>query len=97
MPPELTRWADQSRCTPRRGLATFSRAIPRWLRITRLVLQAVERPITIRYSATHRGSRKYIGAGPRRGLIMVVVADINLGLVKTAYLARRASGDIEWS
>lgn len=63
-----------------------------------LVESAITRPHTIRHSAADPDCRLFFGRGPRGGVMMMVVADITLGLVKTAHLARRPSGgDTEWS
>jgi hypothetical protein len=58
---------------------------------------AIENPDEIRVSQQDRACRLYFGAGPRRGVRIIVVVDIRLGIVKTAHLARRLSGgDVEW-
>ncbi len=63
-----------------------------------LVERAVMAPAQIRFSRSDRACRCYYGQGPRRGLMICVVADVERGIVKTAYLSRRiAGGDLEWS
>lgn len=63
-----------------------------------LVRTAVQSPTEIRLSRSDSDSRLYFGPGPRSGVIMMVVADIVLGVVKTAHLAKRVTGgEIEWS
>ncbi len=61
-----------------------------------LVEQAIVKPDAIHRSSSDDHCRKYVAAGPRVTVIMVVIADVAEGLVKTAYLARRASGSTEW-
>jgi len=63
-----------------------------------LVLEAVRRPGRVCASRSGRSVRLYVGAGPRPTVTMVVAADIELGLVKTAYLARpgKVNGANEW-
>ncbi len=60
------------------------------------VEKAIVKPEAIRLSRGDRNCRKYIAAGLRATVIMVVIVDVIEGIVKTAYLARRASGSIEW-
>ena len=63
-----------------------------------LVERALREPLAIRLSASDPSARLFFGLGPRKDLMMLVVADIELGIVKTAHLARRFSGgDTEWS
>jgi hypothetical protein len=62
------------------------------------VENAVGKPAEIRFSRIDPDCRIYYGAGPRAGLMIAVVADVQQGLVKTAYLARKmAAGVVEWS
>jgi hypothetical protein len=64
----------------------------------RLVEWAVESPDEIRHSGSGPDCRIYYGPGPRPTVIMMVVADVALGIVKTAHLARKATGGaVEWS
>lgn len=63
-----------------------------------LAESAVRAANEIRFSRSDADCRLYYGSGPRPGLQMVVVADVLVGVVKTAYLSRRVSGgDIEWT
>jgi hypothetical protein len=62
------------------------------------VEEAVLDPDEIRMSLSDTDCRIYYGRGPRVGVKMMVVADVVVGIVKTAHLARRiAGGDVEWS
>jgi hypothetical protein len=62
------------------------------------VIDTIRRPDEIRYSRSSTTARLYFAAGPRPTVIMVVVVDIQLMLVKTAYLARagKVTGAVEW-
>ncbi|MHC4126916.1 MAG: hypothetical protein ACYTE6_09850 [Planctomycetota bacterium] len=63
----------------------------------RRVEAAIESPQQIRLSRLDIACRLYFGAGPRKGVRIMVVADVRLGVVKTAHLARRLSGgEVEW-
>ena len=63
-----------------------------------LVEQAIRSPDQIRLSNSDLDCRLYYGPGPRDGVIIMVVADVLLGIVKTAHLAKKASGGaLEWS
>jgi hypothetical protein len=63
-----------------------------------LAENAVASPREIRYSMSDANCRIYYGRGPESGLMIAVVADVELGVVKTVYLARKPSpGDVEWS
>ena len=63
----------------------------------RLVERTIERPHEIRQSASDAACRLYFGPGPRPGIMMVVVADVVVGVVKTAHLTRRIKGGaLEW-
>jgi len=61
-----------------------------------LVEKTVRHPEQVRTSSSDPDCRKYIGPGPRASVKMVVIADVRLRLVKTAYLSRRITGEIEW-
>lgn len=61
-----------------------------------LAEEAIRRPEQVRTSSSDPGCRKYIGPGPRPSVKMVVIADVAMGIVKTAYLSRRITGEIEW-
>ena len=59
---------------------------------------ALAAPDEIRHSRSDPNVRIYFGPGPRSEIMMMVVADVALGLVKTAHFARRVSaGAQEWS
>ena len=63
-----------------------------------LIEQTVRSPDEIRISRSDPNCRLYYGPGARRDLRIMVVADISVGVVKTAHLARRrVGGEIEWS
>ena len=62
------------------------------------VEKSISSPTEIRYSTSDTDCRLYTGPVPGRKVKIVVVADVVRGIVKTAYLARKASGGIvEWS
>jgi hypothetical protein len=63
----------------------------------RLVEDAIKSPLEIRVSAADPSCRLYYGTGPRAGILLVAVVDLTLFLVRTAYLARKAKGAVEWS
>jgi len=63
-----------------------------------LVEQALRSPDEIRHSRSDADCRIYFAPGPRKGVRIMVVADVALGLVKTAHLAKTISGGPqEWS
>ena len=63
-----------------------------------LAEMTVREPDEIRQSRWDENCRLYFGPGPRPGVIIMVVADVALGAVKTAHLAKRVSGGSkEWS
>lgn len=62
----------------------------------RLVLDCLQTPDKILFSRNHISARVYVGKGPRIHLMMVVVANIELGQVLTAYLAKTVRGEVEW-
>jgi hypothetical protein len=63
-----------------------------------LVEAAVSAPTEIRHSRSDPNCRIYYGPGPRSTAMMQVIADLTLGIVKTAHFARRITGgDVEWS
>ena len=63
-----------------------------------LVEQAVTAPTEIRHSKSSPDCRLYYGPGPRPAAMMMVVANVALGVVKTAHLARKTTGGlVEWS
>jgi hypothetical protein len=62
-----------------------------------LAEMAVRQPIEIRESRADPDCRLYYGRGPRIGLMIMVVADVRLGFVKTAHLAKSITGGArEW-
>ena len=62
-----------------------------------LVEPAIANPNQIRLSNAGPEGRLYFGTGPRVGIMVVVVVDVELALVKTAHLARKPSGGaVEW-
>ena len=63
-----------------------------------LVERALADPGEIRLSRSDPDCRIYFGPGPRTGVMMMVVVDVVVCLVKTAHMARQASGGTqEWS
>jgi len=74
------------------------KAHPEMGRTRALTERAVRSPDEIRHSNSDANCRIYYGPGPRPGVRMMVVADVVLGLVKTAHLAKKVSGGSqEWS
>lgn len=64
----------------------------------RLAEQAVRAPNQIQFSKSDPDCRIYYGPGDRPKRIIMVVADVKLGLVKTAHFARGITGGgVEWS
>ncbi len=61
-----------------------------------LAEQAISNPIEIRISLSDADCRTYYGTGPRRGIMIAVVADVVKGLVKTGFLTKRMKGIREW-
>ncbi len=61
-----------------------------------LAEEAVASPETIRSSSSDANCRKYVGRGPRSAVKMIVVADVAQEVVRTACLAKRVTGEIEW-
>lgn len=61
------------------------------------VENAIRRPAEIRFSAADHDARLYYGPGPRSGLMIVAVANVKRGYVKTAHFTRAAKGEIEWT
>ncbi len=63
-----------------------------------LVEPAVTSPTEIRRSKSDPDCRLYFGPGPRPAVIIMLVADVARGVVKTAHFARRITGGpTEWS
>lgn len=62
-----------------------------------LVEQAIQNPRGIRISTYDQDCRTYYGKGPRDGIIVAVVIDVEQLLVRTAFLTDRMKGAVEWS
>ena len=63
-----------------------------------LVEDAVRSPEEVRHSRSDDNCRVYLGQGPRETVRIMVVADVNAGVVKTAHLCKKPSGGaLEWS
>jgi hypothetical protein len=62
-----------------------------------LANRTITDPLEIRFSAADANCRIFFGVGPRKGIMIVVVADLAGGFVKTAHLIKSAKGAIEWS
>jgi hypothetical protein len=60
-------------------------------------LEAISKPLEIRYSTSDVNCRLYYGASLVPGIMIVVVADVVAGYVKTVYRAKKMKGDVEWS
>ena len=64
----------------------------------RRVERAIRAPLEIRLSHSDPDCRLYYGLGPHAGLLIQVVADVALGVVKTAHFAKKITGGtVEWS
>jgi hypothetical protein len=61
------------------------------------VEHAITDPLEIRFSHADTNCRLYFGAGPRDAIMTLVVADVTVGIIKTAHFAKSAKGAIEWS
>jgi hypothetical protein len=61
-----------------------------------LAEQAISNPLEIRFSSSDPNCRLYYGVGPSLRIMMVVVADVVSGIVKTAYRANKMKGTTEW-
>jgi hypothetical protein len=61
------------------------------------VLQALSDPLEIRISAADANCRLFLSPPDDRGIMVVVIADIASGYVKTSHLVKKAKGAIEWS
>jgi hypothetical protein len=70
---------------------------PEMRRHRRLIDPAIANPIEIRLSTADADCRLYFGRGPRKGTMLLVVADVVRGFVKTAHIVREAKGALEWS
>src|SRR5947209_4154036 len=71
---------------------------PEMTRARSLVERAIRAPVEVRISNSDPNCRLYYGQGPRSGLLVVVVAEIALGVVKTAHFAKKITGgSVEWS
>ncbi len=59
--------------------------------------RTIEQPDEIRFSASDEACRLYYAPSPRQGFMICVVADVQIGIVKTAYLAKTPKqGATEW-
>ncbi len=58
---------------------------------------AVIVPTEIRFSLSDPDCRIYYGTVDATGVAVAVVANVIAGFVKTAYLAAKRKGDVEWS
>jgi hypothetical protein len=58
---------------------------------------AISNPLEIRRSKSDADCRPYYGISATAGTMIVVVADVALGVVKTAYRAKVMKGLVEWS
>lgn len=64
----------------------------------KLAEDAIAQPRAIWTSRSDADCRIYYAAGPWPNIMVAVVADVKIGVVKTAYLARKTSGaELEWS
>jgi hypothetical protein len=63
----------------------------------RLAEEAITHPKQICISPADADARMYYGKGPNPRLMMLVVADVIGGYLKTAHFVRRTKGAIEWS
>ncbi len=63
-----------------------------------LLSHAISDPLSIRFDLKLASVRRYIGIGPRSKRVIMVAADVELGLVKSAFVVpeRRVHGEIEW-
>jgi hypothetical protein len=62
-----------------------------------LLRKDVENPIAIHFSDADPDCRLYFGEGPRAAIMLVVVAQLRGGFVKTAHLVKATKGAREWS
>jgi hypothetical protein len=63
-----------------------------------LVEHALRQPVEIQKSTSDTNCRLYYSAPNKAGLMIVVVADVVIKVVKTAYSAvKKKKGDIEWT
>ena len=70
---------------------------PDMARRRRAVHEAIGDPQQIVISASDADCRLYFGAPNKAGIMVVVVADVVVGVVLTAYRTGRVKGAIEWS
>ena len=71
---------------------------PEMKQLRSLVERAVTDPLEIRISdAAPRNVRLFFGVGPRKGIMIVVVAEVIQGFVKTAHVIKKTKGALEWS
>ena len=64
--------------------------------LRRFAEQAVPTPVAICHSKSAADCRLYFGPTPAPGIIVAVVADVVVGVVKTAYRVGRVTGTQEW-
>src|SRR5947207_530499 len=62
-----------------------------------LVAEAIRAPLEICYSASDPDCRLYFGRATTPGIMVVVVADVVRGFIRTAYRTARRKGVVEWS
>jgi hypothetical protein len=70
---------------------------PEMRRHRSLLRQAIEKPIAIHISDADSDCRLYFGEGPRATIMVVVVAKLKGGFVKTAHFVKAVKGALEWS
>ena len=59
--------------------------------------RTVARPLEIQISTSDADCRVYYGQPSAKGIMVAVVADVVIGIVKTAYLTnKKKNGVIEW-
>jgi hypothetical protein len=64
--------------------------------LRRFAEQAVTAPVAISFSKSEVDCRLYFGSTPASGIMVAVVADVAIGVVKTAYRVVRVTGTQEW-
>jgi hypothetical protein len=61
------------------------------------VENAITAPLEIRMTPADLDCRLYFGEAPRKGILVLVAADVVRRLVKTAHFVRAMKGAVEWS
>lgn len=85
--------ARQTPAAPRQAWhGHIIRGHPELAELRGLAEAAVTSPLAIHLSRMGAEGRLYFGPGPRSETIILVVADLSLGVVKTAHLSKRFSG-----